>query len=210
MRSPVMTALAIAAGLIVLLGYLIPPEWTSLAYIQAVRAIFIGWAVVLAGIAAWVGVIHLFLTHVRRMSARREADRYSVLVVVAFLVTAVAGMILTPADPRFQQAVLAIQVPVEASLLGLLAVTLVFASMRLFQRRKGVMAVVFVISAVFFLLLGAGLLMPLQEAPLLGALIGFFERLPIAGGRGILIGIALGSLMTGLRILLGADRPYSG
>jgi hypothetical protein len=34
--------------------------------------------------------------------------------------------------------------------------------------------------------------------------------LPVAGGRGILLGIALGSLMAGLRILFGADRPYSG
>jgi hypothetical protein len=36
------------------------------------------------------------------------------------------------------------------------------------------------------------------------------ERLPVAGGRGILIGIALASLTAGLRVLLGADRPYSG
>ena len=34
--------------------------------------------------------------------------------------------------------------------------------------------------------------------------------LPVAGARGILLGIALGSLTAGLRILMGADRPYSG
>jgi hypothetical protein len=30
----------------------------------------------------------------------------------------------------------------------------------------------------------------------------------LAGVRGILLGVALGTIATGLRILLGADRPY--
>jgi hypothetical protein len=34
-------------------------------------------------------------------------------------------------------------------------------------------------------------------------------RVPtMAGARGILLGVALGIIATGLRILLGADRPY--
>jgi hypothetical protein len=94
--------------------------------------------------------------------------------------------------------------------MGVLVITLTFASLRLFQRRKGVMAVVFAASALFFLLVGSGMLSPLLGVPMLGDLLGFLQRLPIAGGRGILIGIALGSLTAGLRILLGADRPYSG
>jgi hypothetical protein len=66
------------------------------------------------------------------------------------------------------------------------------------------------ISALFFLLLGSGLLAPLREVIFLGSILDLAARLPIAGGRGILIGIALGSLTAGLRVLLGADRPYSG
>jgi hypothetical protein len=31
----------------------------------------------------------------------------------------------------------------------------------------------------------------------------------VAGARGILLGVALGAIATGLRILLGSDRPYS-
>ena len=30
------------------------------------------------------------------------------------------------------------------------------------------------------------------------------------GARGLLIGIALGTLLTGLRVLFGMDRPYGG
>jgi hypothetical protein len=32
----------------------------------------------------------------------------------------------------------------------------------------------------------------------------------MAGARGILLGVALGTVATGLRILIGADRPYGG
>ena len=36
---------------------------------------------------------------------------------------------------------------------------------------------------------------------------GMFSR---GGARGLLIGIALGTLLTGLRVLFGVDRPYGG
>jgi len=32
----------------------------------------------------------------------------------------------------------------------------------------------------------------------------------VAGARGILFGVALGTVATGLRVLMGADRPYGG
>jgi hypothetical protein len=41
-------------------------------------------------------------------------------------------------------------------------------------------------------------------------IVSVLNRLPVAGGRGILLGIALGSLVAGLRVLMGADRPYRG
>jgi hypothetical protein len=36
------------------------------------------------------------------------------------------------------------------------------------------------------------------------------QVLALGGARGILIGVALGTLTTGLRVLFGADRPYGG
>jgi hypothetical protein len=36
------------------------------------------------------------------------------------------------------------------------------------------------------------------------------QVIAVGGARGILLGVALGTLTTGLRILFGADRPYGG
>ena len=181
-----------------------PTQLTYNSYYQ-VRSILVGWAVVLAGVATLVGILNLFIVHIKRMTAKRNPDRYRFVLVIAFAVTLGFGRLPDPGTCDFQRVVLGIQVPVEGSLMGLVAITLTFASLRLFQRRKGVMAVVFAASALFFLLVGSGLLGMLSDS-----LLGFLQRLPIAGGRGILIGIALGSLTAGLRVLFAADRPYSG
>jgi hypothetical protein len=102
----------------------------------------------------------------------------------------------------------AIIVPVEASLMAILAVTLVYASIRLLRRRADVMTVIFLLVAVIFLIA----IMPTPLGPVPGDWIilqfaGMFSR---GGARGLLIGIALGTLLTGIRVLFGIDRPYGG
>jgi hypothetical protein len=207
---------AIGFGVLVLAGYLVPAELVNQGFYKTlvdVRSLLVGWAAILAGVAALVGVINLVLTHWGRFLAKKNPDRYSLVVLIGFGLTLGYGLyerILKPDNPQLQQAVLAVQIPVEAALMGMLAVTLTFASVRLFQRRKGLLAGVFIFSALFFLLLGGGFLIPLRQVPVLGLLLDLAARLPVAGGRGILIGIALGSLTAGLRVLMGADRPYSG
>ena len=117
MRAPVWTAVAISVGLIVLLGYFVPPEMTQFAFVLTLRSILVGWAVILAGAAALVGVLNLFLVHLGRMSDNRNPDRYSILLVISFLLSLGLGLYLTPANPIYQKVVTAIQVPVEASLM---------------------------------------------------------------------------------------------
>ncbi len=213
MRAPVYTAVAIGFGLLVLIGYLVPAGFPGADTIVLIRSVLVGWAVILAGVAALVGVVNLVLTHLGRITSRKNPDYYSLIVVVAFFLTVGLGIYefgFQPVTPQFQQLVLSVQAPIESALMGILAVTLTFASVRIFSRRKGLMASVFIVSALVFLVIGSGLAAPLKNMSALSWIFDFLQFLPIAGGRGILIGIALGSLTAGLRVLLGSDRPYSG
>jgi hypothetical protein len=205
MRAPIATAIAIGVGLTVLIGYFFP-----LDVLQPIRAILLGWAVTLAGVAAIIGIINLIITHWRRVSAPRNRDLYSALLILSFLLTIATGLVLGPSNPQFQHVITSIQVPIETSLMAVLAISLAYASLRLFQKRKGLVAVVFVISALLFLLMTSGLLAPGSDNPILASVLTAVNQLPVAGARGILLGIALGGLATGLRILMGVDRPYSG
>jgi hypothetical protein len=95
--------------------------------------------------------------------------------------------------------------------MAILAITLIYASIRLLRRRVDVMSVLFLVVAVVFLIA----ILPTPFGPLLGergnqALVNFMEMFSHGGTRGLLIGIALGTLLTGLRVLFGIDRPYGG
>lgn len=205
MRNPVATAIAIAVGLIILVGYFVP-----LGILSNLRTYLLDWAIGLAGVASVVAIINLLLVHARKIKDRREPDRYSILLLLAFAATFIAGLVFGPASATFQNIITSIQVPIEASLMAVLAVSLTYASLRLFKRRKGWMAVLFVISTIVFLVIGSGFLSIGPQVPVVRDILGAVNMLPIAGARGILLGIALGGLTTGLRILMGADRPYSG
>ncbi len=218
MRSPVAAAVAIALGLVVLLGYftLYIPAGSSISQalqsLAFLRTLFINWAVTLAGFAFLVAIFALVGSHWRKLRARRNPDRYSFFMLGGFVLVFLYGLysyVWTGNTVNFQMVVNWVQVPIEASLMAVLTVTLALAIFRLFQRRRGLLPVVFLLSVLVYLLLNSGLLASV-DSPTMGVFLVFLQTLPIAGGRGILLGIALGSIITGLRILIGAQRPYSG
>lgn len=210
MLRVIITALAIVAGLFVLVGYFVQmDEMVNLQMGLINGAIFIaGWAVL-------VGVGNLAVVHIEKFRTRQKGGMYSILLVISLIGTFIAGMwgLITsgPENLFLRLAVDAIIVPVEASLMAILAVTLIYASIRLLRRRVDVTSIVFLVVALIFLIL----IMPTPFGPIPGKnlnqflidALGIFSR---GGARGLLIGIALGTLLTGLRVLFGVDRPYGG
>jgi hypothetical protein len=194
-------SLAIGVGVVVLAGYFIPA-------LAGVQGVLLGWAIILAGTAAVVGVFNLVLVHASKIT-NREADRfYSGVLLVCLLGTFLYGLAMGPADVGLRALINSVVVPVEASLMALLAVTLVYASARLLRRRTDAMSLVFLATAVVMLVASAGL--PFSEVGIFNDFLRPWMQhvLAMGGARGLLIGIALGTLTTGLRVLMGADRPY--
>jgi len=202
-KGIISTAIAIAVGLVVLAGYFIETP-----LLVNLRRLLLDWAVILAAVALFVGLANLVKVHSARVRDRQKGGFYSVVLVLCLLATLLAGLALRPEHPVMAAVFNAVQFPVEASLMALLTVSLVYASVRLLRRRRNLLSVIFLVTAVIILLGTAPL--PFGEIPILGDLLRpfFTQVLAAAGARGILIGVALGSLATGLRILFGADRPY--
>ncbi len=196
-------AFAIASGVIVLLGYFFP-----IPVLDQLRLMLTNWAIILAGFAALIGIYNLVAVHMEKIRTRQKGNMYGALLIISLILTFGLGLLLGPEDPLMQLAVNAVIFPVEAALMAILAITLVYASIRLLRRRTDMMTVLFLIFAVLFLLA----VMPTPFGPIPGDwlildLAGMFSR---AGARGLLIGVALGTLLTGLRVLFGIDRPYGG
>ena len=158
---------------------------------------FLGWGVILAGIAALVGIVNLLRVHWMKFNTPKKRNIFSLILILSFLITFGMGLWLTPANPAFQKVVTHIQVPLETSLLAVLVIVLTIALIQLVRRKNNLMTIVFLCSTVVFLILGSGLLSIFGDNTLIQQVSGFLKQLPLAGARGILLGVALGSLTTG-------------
>ncbi|MBN1146764.1 MAG: hypothetical protein JXA78_05885 [Anaerolineales bacterium] len=200
-KSIFLAFFAVAFGLIVLLGYFVD-------LLAGLRELLLQWAVILAGFALLVGVANLVQVHLHKVSAGQQGSLYSIVLLVSlFLALLIAGFSPTGAGSLFIYNY--IQVPIEASLMALLAIILAYSAARLFYRRFNVFTLIFMGTALFVMIGSASF--PLFDLPILRGLRDWIVQVwATAGARGILLGVALGIIATGIRILMGVDRPYGG
>ncbi|PIZ25461.1 MAG: hypothetical protein COY47_05825 [Chloroflexi bacterium CG_4_10_14_0_8_um_filter_57_5] len=199
------TAVAIATGLIVLVGYFV-----EIPILVNLRVTILNWVILLAAVALFVGLFNLLAVHADKIRNKQKGGIYSLVLIFSLLTTLILGLWLRPDHALMALIFNAIQLPVETSLMAMLVVTLTYASIRLLRRRNNLISIIFLVTALL-ILLGTAPLPFVGYVPILSDLIRPFiaQVLAAAGARGILIGVALGSLTTGLRVLFGADRPYS-
>lgn len=198
--------IAVVSGLLVLSGYFLTGFFPVLADVQT---LLLNWAIILMGVAALVGIFNLITVHTDKIRRRETGSFYSAILVFFLMGTFFLGLILRPEHGLMGVVMNGIIIPVEAALMGLLSISLLYAAIRLLRRRTDMMSVIFLIVAALVMLGSATL--PFVNLPILGITSRWITQvLALGGARGILIGVALGTLMTGLRVLFGVDRPYGG
>ena len=207
MKISISAAIAIAFGGIVLAGYFIEAPLLVL-----IREVFLQYASIVLGIALLVGLGNLFSVHWRKVTSGEKNSAYSTILLVAFVVTVLVAGFFGPTASWSMWIFQYIQMPVETSLMAILVVVLTFASIRLVRRRMNWFTLVFLGTALLVLIGSAplfGVELPLLHGP--NGLRALIAQVPaVAGARGILLGVALGTIATGLRVLMGVDRPYEG
>ena len=200
------TSIAIVAGIFVLLSVFIPS-----ASLGALGLYFIDTAVIIAAFALILGVINVLRVHGRKIHEAQPGRPYSFVLIAAMLIVLTIGLLTIPGRPSGQSQPAVqwifenIQAPIQASLSGLLVFFIVTAAYRLLRARNLESAVMLIV--VIIVLLGQ---VTLGLVPVLPKLKDWILDVPaMAGVRGILLGVALGALLTGVRLLLGVERPYS-
>ncbi|MBE7533974.1 MAG: hypothetical protein HND44_18890 [Chloroflexi bacterium] len=199
-------AIALFFGWLTLLGLVfnLPPVVTNLT---------LGWAGLLVSFALVLGVLNLFVVHLNRTF--RKGNLYSLVLILsmaAVLTIAVLdrmGITENGMTHYFDW----VQAPLEAALASLLAFFLLFAGFQLMKRQRTVWSILFLVTAV--LVLTADVLLVTSWAPPLLSVWVFRIQdviqnvIVIAGVRGLLIGVALGSILLSVRMLIGLERPYN-
>lgn len=214
----VAAVVAAAAGILTLLGYFAPPGQLQIA---AIRLALLSLASLLAAWAVLAGAFNLVAVHVRRFAGHAPGWLYSLFVVLGFA-GVIAANVVAPlfswggglGNAANQWLLIYPLAAGGAALAGLVAFFLLFAGYRVLRQQPTPMLVVFVVTAVLALLALAPwpTLLPnptLVAGTTLRDVLRVISQVPaLAGTRGLLLGVALGSIATGLRLLLGLDRPY--
>lgn len=221
----VATLIAVGTGWIVLLGYFLP----EVELFKSANQSLLGIASQLAAVVVLVGAINLFLVHTKKLTGNTPGWFYSLFVlfglVAVILLNVVAPFVapFLPADvvlgvgPASNANLFIfkyIQSAAGAAIAGLIFFFLVLAGYRVLGRRMTLATFAFVVSGAITLLALAPwpTFLPNPEVydnTTLRDLLRTLTLIPsIAGARGLLLGIALGVVATGLRVLLAQDRPY--
>lgn len=202
------SALTIIIGLVTLAGLLLARD--SLGFsgpavdtVSNITKILLELVTIVIALTVLLGILNLVVVHSRRVFSRKVSAVYS-LVMLAGFVAAVGSKFLTDqeANKVLMETVL---VSVESALAGLLFFALVYGAYRMMHRRVTWSNTLFVV-ALLIVLVGA---LPFSEMEATRDFREWLLSVPVsAGARGLLLGIALGTIVTGMRVLIGVDRSY--
>jgi hypothetical protein len=205
------TVAVISVGVVTLIGLV--SEQGSIPAILARSLIRL--VAVIGAVAVFVGVLNLIAVHMGRFLRSEHGWPYSLITLVVSLAVVVLRLLdradIWPGDLKGEQMSVrvfeAVQVTLESALAALALFFLVYAAYRLMRRQVTVWYIVFS-AALIVVLLGW---IPLKATETLGDVRDWIVRVPVsAGARGILIGVGLGTITAGVRVLVGQDRSFRG
>ena len=219
-----LTTITVVFGLLTLVGLAPLPGMSDSTsqLLSELSAILIQLVTVVGAFALILGVLNLLSVHLNKFGKGARGGLYSfvtlltaVLVVVVHLLDR-AGVLkaLEPAgrlpgdSPLLSLTLMdTLQVTLESALAGILVFFLVYAAYRLLRQRLTGWNVLFLV-ALIAVLIGY---IPVANLNTLSVIRDWLLRVPVsAGTRGILIGVALGTIITGVRLLIGQDRSFRG
>jgi hypothetical protein len=198
-------------GLVVVFGYLFPGR-LLIHYrgrVMEWRDVLVEWAVIVAGFALLLGIFNVLRVHGGRMGRRQQGWPYSLVLLLAMMVAWIPPALpaRNPAREVLDRAVFDYVIsPLGASLAALVVFTLALAAFRLLRVRRSVGAVFFLL-VVALALLGSA---PFTGLEWLADIRDWLINVPgMAGMRGLLLGVALGTVITALRVFWTSERPHS-
>lgn len=210
-----LAAIAIPLALVTLLGLerlpLLPDAVND--GIAVISQSLIQLLAIVGALAVVIGVLNLTGVHLRNL--RRMPNGLYSMVTLATMLFIIALHVLERTGalragdsdaPLIGLTVMdTLQVAVESALAGVLFFFLVFAAFRIMRRGVTVWNVLF-LAALVVVLIGYS---PLSGMEFLANVREWVLSVPVnAGVRGLLIGIAIGTVTVGVRLLIGQDRTF--
>ncbi|NPV13937.1 hypothetical protein HPY86_03280 [candidate division WOR-3 bacterium] len=205
MRRSIPLAICLIMGIVMMVQFFVPHPISVGFYDLTTK-----WIRIVSAFALVLGVGSLILYHLDRLQRRRAGWVYSIVTLVALVVTAVIGLVwgVKPGSPLQEVIFKNMLVPLNASMFAILAFYMASAAYRAFRARTKEAALLLI--AAFIVMLG---MVPVGAA--------IWGKLPevaewilsvpnMAAKRAIVFGVALGAIATSLKVILGIERGWLG
>ena len=202
MKRILPVAAAIACGLAILIDYFVADP-----QIDAVGAMLAEGVTILAAFALLLGILNIVGVHARRVASEKQGRWLSLVLIISLVVTLAVGVV-GGGSGAFTWLFQNVYYPLQSTMTALLAFFVVSAVYRAFRLRNAEALILLVTS---LLVLFAQLPLAETVSPYLVVVRDWIFAVPVtAAMRGIVLGTALGTMATSLRILLAVDQPYVG
>ncbi len=179
-------------------------------HLPGLANLFLQLVVITTAITVLIGIFNLLSVHTSRIGRRKGGWVYSIVLVISAVGVLILYILekanILTGQPAITTVLLeTVQVSIESSLAGLVLFALVYGAYRMMHRRVTWGSILFTL-VLLILLVGA---LPLPGLGFITSLRDWLLAVPVsAGARGILLGIALATVVTGVRVLIGQDRSY--
>jgi len=193
-----------------LVGFLMIVQWFfNIATIDEVAGSVQQWGILLSAFAMGLGSVNLIIRNLKRVQRREGTDwLYAIWLLSVFFLFGIVGISYGSESSPYRYIFNTILQPLSGTMYPATLFFLASAIYRTF-RVRGPQAIAFVI---------AGSIMLLANAPMTGAFIPVMTSLKswimdvevTAAYRAILIGIGLGTIVLGFRVLFGIETSYLG
>lgn len=201
-RAPIFsTVIALSVGILVLLDLILDHP-----LLNRIGLLLIDYGLIIAVFALILGVLNLSSVHLQRIKHQQAGWSYSVILLLVLFILMAVGLVSGPSGSVMRWSLNAILLPLQSAFFSLLAFFLLGMAYRSLRINS-------VESSLF---VGSALIVILASTPI-GSLFGpvmvgikrYLLDVPAtAGARGLLLGIALGTIVTGLRLIFDGRRYF--
>lgn len=196
------TIISILAG-----GFLLVSFFLDHPMVRTAGAEVLLWAERMFAALLFFAVADAAILQIRKVSADNGMRIVRVIGFAAFLAVLLLGLIKGPADSEFNHTVSFVQKSMESALAGIVCLSLIFAMYRLPSQAPSVLKTAFFIGLIAFLGIYSGLPQMFSLPETVTRVIEWLKSIPQGCLMGLLMGIALGGAVTGIRFILAGRIP---
>ncbi len=205
MKRTIPMLIVYITGFLMTIQYFVPHPWSIMIYENAMD-----WLIVIGIFAMPLGIYSMIRMQMSRIRKRSSGWGYSVISLTSLFVMLGLGYTqkCLESGSFFMKLFEFVYIPIQATMFSLLAFYIASAAYRAFRARNLLASIV--LGGAIIVMLGR---VPVGESisPYLPRLAAWIMNVPnMAAQRAIMIGLGLGAVSTGIKIVLGIERSYMG